>query len=133
MTDTQTLIQLVRQIETKKYTEMNVADRIVDSLAYAYFMLSLVEDDVPEIKLTTYHVVAAIDIMTKKYFNVQLPDTEKEQQKAKYQDECHEIMYLLIDNQVTMDGGKYIEDHVLKDVYQKLKKLIEVKDDNQRN
>ena len=75
MTDTQTLIQLVRQIETKKFTEMNVADRIVDSLAYAYFMLSLVIDDVPEIEQTKAKVKDAIDIMTKKYFNVQLPDT----------------------------------------------------------
>jgi len=74
MTDTQTLIQLVRQIETKKFTEMNVADRIVDSLAYAYFMLSLVIDDVPEIEQSKAKVKDAIDIMTKKYFNVQLPE-----------------------------------------------------------
>ena len=77
MTDTQTLIQLVRQIETKKFTEMNVADRIVDSLAYAYFMLSLVIDDVPEIEQSKAKVKDAIDIMTKKYFNVQLPEEAK--------------------------------------------------------
>lgn len=76
MTDTQTLIQLVRQIETKKFTEMNVADRIVDSLAYAYFMLSLVIDDVPEIAETKAKVSEAIDIMTQKYFNVMLPEVK---------------------------------------------------------
>jgi len=78
MTDTQTLIQLVQQIETKKFTEMNVADRIVDSLAYAYFMLSLVIDDVPEIAETKAKVSEAIEIMTKKYFNVQLPEVKHE-------------------------------------------------------
>jgi len=76
MTDTQTLIQLVHQIETKKFTEMNVADRIVDSLAYAYFMLSLVIDDVPEIAETKAKVSEAIEIMTKKYFNVMLPEVK---------------------------------------------------------
>lgn len=78
MTDTQTLNQLVRQIETKKFTEMNVADRIVDSLAYAYFMLSLVIDDVPEINETKSKVSDAIDIMTTKYFHVQLPEVKDE-------------------------------------------------------
>jgi len=76
MTDTQKLIQLVHQIETKKFTEMNVADRIVDSLAYAYFMLSLVIDDVPEIAETKAKVSDAIEIMTKKYFNVMLPEVK---------------------------------------------------------
>lgn len=77
MTDTQTLIQLVRNIESKKYTEMNVADRIVDSLAYALFMLSLVIDDVPEIAETKAKVSDAIEIMTTKYFRVQLPEEAK--------------------------------------------------------
>jgi len=72
---TEKLIRICENIAGKKYTEMNVADRIVDSLAYAYFMLSLVIDDVPEIEQTKAKVKDAIDIMTKKYFNVQLPDT----------------------------------------------------------
>ena len=72
---TEKLIRICQNIEGKKYTEMNVADRIVDSLAYAYFMLSLVSDDVLEIRQTAWHVAKAVEIMTTKYFNVQLPYT----------------------------------------------------------